>query len=398
MDLPNIEIVVQWKATCDLCTLWQRFGRAARGQDAVGTAILLVEKKDTDKERVAKAERAAKRNKKGAGATKRKAIDVGNHEKAKRPALVDRSLNRELDSEASGSDRPDRELNAVVDSRRVAELAFKEERRAHYGKREKTRLGNSGHKWKNRTCLEVGSPMDDFINAHAFVSCRRIVPEVYFGNDRTREFQLIYSLHTLSLTSQPALNDHLLCDSTSPSGCTRCAPKVRIICCDLCNPGFFEQYCVSATKQTQIPAKSRTKTFEMTATSNSLKMAIFDWRRQHAIEKFGNLVVRRLGAKLLISDEIVERLVTCAHSQTRLSTIEHLITETKWRRDWAEEFGESLLKIIYSHYPQLVPATSTLADVVQLPASDQNVNTSTGKRKSQCSKCKAEGHISMSIP
>jgi superfamily II DNA/RNA helicase len=64
MDLPNIKIVVQWKATCDLCTLWQRFGRVARGQDAVGTAILLVEKKDTNEERVAKAERAAKRKKK----------------------------------------------------------------------------------------------------------------------------------------------------------------------------------------------------------------------------------------------------------------------------------------------------------------------------------------------
>jgi hypothetical protein len=134
----------------------------------------------------------------------------------------------------------------------------------------------------------------------------------------------------------------------------------------------------------------------MTATSNNLKTAIFDWWRRHAIEKFGNLVVRRLGAKLLISDEIVEPLIACAHSQTRLSTIEHLITETKWRRDWAEELDESLLKIIHSYFPQLAIATSPsdmtpLADVVQLP--DQNVNN--GKRKSRCSKCKAEGHISM---
>jgi hypothetical protein len=133
----------------------------------------------------------------------------------------------------------------------------------------------------------------------------------------------------------------------------------------------------------------------MTATSNNLKTAIFDWWRRHAIEKFGNLVVRRLGAKLLISDEIVERLIACAHSQTRLSTIEHLITETKWRRDWAEELGESLLKIVHSHFPQLAIATSTSeADAIQLP--DQNVNS--GKRKSRCSKCKAEGHISMFIP
>ena len=137
----------------------------------------------------------------------------------------------------------------------------------------------------------------------------------------------------------------------------------------------------------------------MTATSNNLKTAIFDWRRRHAIEKFGNLVVRRLGAKLLISDEIVEHLIACAHSQTRLSTIEHLITETKWRRDWAEEFGESLLKIIHSHFPHLAIATSTsdmtpVADVAQPPVQDGN----NGKRKSRCSKCKSEGHISMFIP
>ena len=200
--------------------------------------------------------------------------------------------------------------------------------------------------------------------------------------------------------SQSAHNDHLLCDSTTSSGCTCCAPKVCVICCDLCDPVFFEQYRVPLIKQTRISAKSRTKPFEMTATSNNLKTAIFDWRRRHAIEKFGNLVVRRLGAKLLISDEIVERLIACAHSHSRLSTIEHLITETKWRRDWAEELGESLLEIVHSHFPspQLAIATSTsdmtpLADVVQLP--DQNVNNS--KRKSRCSKCKAEGHISTFI-
>jgi ERCC4-related helicase len=87
MDLPDIKIVIQWKATCDLCTLWQRFGQVAHGPAEVGTAILLVEKKDTEEERVAKAQRAAKRKKKGAG-TKRKATGTRN-EKAKRPALAD---------------------------------------------------------------------------------------------------------------------------------------------------------------------------------------------------------------------------------------------------------------------------------------------------------------------
>ncbi|KAF8227092.1 hypothetical protein L208DRAFT_1496773 [Tricholoma matsutake] len=107
--------------------------------------------------------------------------------------------------------------------------------------------------------------MYDFINPQASINCRRIVPEVYFGNDQTHD--------------QSALNDHLLHNLTTPSGCTRCAPKGCVICCDLCNPGFFEHYRIPLTKQIQIPAKSCTKTFEMTATSNNLKTEIFDWRR-----------------------------------------------------------------------------------------------------------------------
>jgi hypothetical protein len=47
--------------------------------------------------------------------------------------------------------------DAVVDPGRVAELAFKEEQWAHYGKREKT--GNSSYKGKSCPDLEVGSPL-----------------------------------------------------------------------------------------------------------------------------------------------------------------------------------------------------------------------------------------------
>jgi superfamily II DNA/RNA helicase len=206
MDLPYIKTIVQWKATCDLCTLWQRFGRAARGHDAVGTAVLLVEKKDTDEERVARAERAAKRKKKGAG-TKRKATDFGNlREKSKRPALVDRSLNygledslcyRESTNLVGNADGPvDSEPDAVLDPGQMAESEFKKERRVHYRKQERT--GNSSWKGKSRTDIEVGSPMYDFINAHAYVNCRRIVPEVYFGNDQTREFLILFFIQRVS--------------------------------------------------------------------------------------------------------------------------------------------------------------------------------------------------------
>ncbi|TFK37835.1 P-loop containing nucleoside triphosphate hydrolase protein, partial [Crucibulum laeve] len=63
MDISGIQIVVQWKATCDLCTLWQRFGRAARRDGQTATVILLVEKKDVEEERLKAAERAASKKK-----------------------------------------------------------------------------------------------------------------------------------------------------------------------------------------------------------------------------------------------------------------------------------------------------------------------------------------------
>jgi superfamily II DNA helicase RecQ len=96
MDLPNVSIVVQWKATCDMCTLWQQFGRGGRGSGETATAILLVEKKDTEEERQSKAERAAKKRDKareGIG-TKRKANDdLSDNHQAKRPALRDLTSN-----------------------------------------------------------------------------------------------------------------------------------------------------------------------------------------------------------------------------------------------------------------------------------------------------------------
>lgn len=61
MDVPDILLVIQWRATCKLAALWQRFGRAARDKQLTGTAILFAEKEHFDDERVAKAARRAKR-------------------------------------------------------------------------------------------------------------------------------------------------------------------------------------------------------------------------------------------------------------------------------------------------------------------------------------------------
>lgn len=97
MDIADIILVIQWRATCKLATLWQRFGRAVRNKALSGTALLFAEKDHFDDERAAKA--ACKANRKATG--KRATRDAGLTllHPAKRRALVS-------PGRASQSERP----------------------------------------------------------------------------------------------------------------------------------------------------------------------------------------------------------------------------------------------------------------------------------------------------
>ena len=59
MDISDIELVVQWRATCTLPSLWQCFGHGVCDKKLCGTALLLAEKEHFDDEQAAKAARKA---------------------------------------------------------------------------------------------------------------------------------------------------------------------------------------------------------------------------------------------------------------------------------------------------------------------------------------------------
>ncbi|KIJ14138.1 hypothetical protein PAXINDRAFT_79802, partial [Paxillus involutus ATCC 200175] len=61
MDVPGISLVVQWRATCKVAALWQRFGRAVREKALTGTALLFAEKEYFDDEKAVKAARKARK-------------------------------------------------------------------------------------------------------------------------------------------------------------------------------------------------------------------------------------------------------------------------------------------------------------------------------------------------
>src|SRR5258705_4355704 len=85
MDISNIHIVGQWRATCNLSTIWQRWGRAARDRNLQGTVVLFAEKDYFDDVREEKCQRQEARKRKAkrplnthAPASKRRICTSGN--------------------------------------------------------------------------------------------------------------------------------------------------------------------------------------------------------------------------------------------------------------------------------------------------------------------------------
>jgi hypothetical protein len=94
-----------------------------------------------------------------------------------------------------------------------------------------------------------------------------------------------------------------------------------------------------------------------------------------------------------MSDEIVERIVGCAHGD-KLKTAAHILKETHWCENWVDDHTDSLLALIKT-YRDSIPAIQ----VIPLSAStSESTQESTPPLKQQralpkCSRCRQEGHI-----
>lgn len=134
----------------------------------------------------------------------------------------------------------------------------------------------------------------------------------------------------LSMFSHPltATNDYRLCDNTLPEGCQHCIPKDPTICCDICNPAFFDKYNVTLERQPRGTSKSVIKpTLAMTQAHHELKTAIISWWTENAMKKFGPILIRTYGAKLFLPDDYVDRIIICVQGG-KILDVAQLIKET----------------------------------------------------------------------
>lgn len=187
LDLPGVEVVIQWKLKCTMCTLWQQIGRAACRDREEGITVVLVEKTDFD---IHRQKKEATKEKRCQGAKQKAATQLG--PPAKCHTLVDRDLNiKQGNGDHEGSeDESEEEANGMdgqTDHARdtVPWPCIAEDVEVRWGRYTTMQTGiqlRTKGKWHS---LERGSVIDDFVNAKSRgLPCRWEPTMVYFGNDK----------------------------------------------------------------------------------------------------------------------------------------------------------------------------------------------------------------------
>ncbi|KAH9009872.1 P-loop containing nucleoside triphosphate hydrolase protein [Lactarius hengduanensis] len=90
LDIRDVEIVVQWRYTPSLCTLWQRLGRAARNPSAEASGIYVVEPQYMDRQREKAEQRAAAKTAKAQQKQPQRATEPESPSTRKRHAQITR--------------------------------------------------------------------------------------------------------------------------------------------------------------------------------------------------------------------------------------------------------------------------------------------------------------------
>jgi hypothetical protein len=189
-----------------------------------------------------------------------------------------------------------------------------------------------------------------------------------------------------SIFTHKLVSNHAACQSP---GCPCCIVLPSPICCELCNPSAFADFAlVDIAKSSNKPARSRLpKKSALMSHDHDLRKALHEFRKRRTISKFGTPCLINTGPGIIMPNDILQRIVDCAHHH-KIKTTGDLAKETRWSR--VEEFGAEVLEIITSHSP--TPPSSVLWPIHtpnQLPSS----SNTTKLAKRTCSRCNSSDHI-----
>ncbi|KAF8601820.1 P-loop containing nucleoside triphosphate hydrolase protein [Ceratobasidium sp. AG-I] len=381
IDIPDIKLIVQYRVPEKFCTLFQRFGRAARHHTQTGRAVLIAETKyfdDTKRERAERAERARITRER----RKRKQEDDGTTAPLKRqctglaPVKVEESQPVLTDY-----------------SQPATEPATEGSQELHPSSKTTTLTSRS------RKRQPVEDVMDRFINASLrqppAIVCCRAAGNRFFANPED------------------------LKDGDEDYCCSRCCPPPvdPSACCHVCNPVLadFLKDMEAPPPTTRTPRTTTLTQSDLEQWSDKdqvLQDALEAWREQAAEAEWGpNHFIGGFG---ILPDEHIDRLVRLSRRGV-LANLGDLQRELRWH--YHTQFGTKVLDVIQSIYPRLNPpplaqnheanppnppspnfapaasqSTLTQAQDVLLPTAP----ASKGTRTITCSACRAKGHNSRS--
>ncbi|QRV85971.1 Helicase conserved C-terminal domain [Ceratobasidium sp. AG-Ba] len=342
IDIPDIDLVVQYQLPQRYCILFQRIGRAARDQRRTATVVILVEPKYFYKPAILATRQSTTRGK------KRKAEDEGSTTQAPKKRRTGPRTHGAI------SQSEDRQGENNTQSQPGTQLA-------------------PGWHTANSD-LEIEPVMDAFINAkERGTGCRRRPGNQYFANPDV-----------------PQEGDKDFC-------CFRCCPPPPPPerCCDVCHEALVE--CADAKDnptappralpQTTIPAKDFRNWNNI---DHGLREALAIWRDQAAEVRWGpNHLFGGMG---IISDDQMDRIVSLAR-RGRIPSMSKFQRELKWL--YFSQYAVDVLNIVHSSYPP-PPDQSCSQPKHATPSSHPSISPQATKRIMTCSGCGQPGHTSMS--
>jgi hypothetical protein len=119
-----------------------------------------------------------------------------------------------------------------------------------------------------------------------------------------------------------------------------------------------------------------------------------DFQFQTTERKYGHGALDMMGSGLVMSDEVLKRIVLCAHYR-KIESVEELIRETRWIG--AREYFNDIrgLVEIHSPPPKNAPLTTRVPlDIRRQGGASGGLTAAEPKRRSpnHCGKCKELGH------
>ncbi|KAG2060972.1 hypothetical protein BDR06DRAFT_854745, partial [Suillus hirtellus] len=314
-----------------LSTLWQHFGCAVRNMSSEGTAILFAEKEHFDEYKMMKEKR--KQREMPSSQNKQKAVAITNNV----PPVSTRIPTG--DEQSNCSDASDEEIG-------VSNILNQQchENNTMNGKqlwekmqvpREKANINQPRHKTSQPTGLEPG--MDYLINADVCpgIGCQRKVLDAVFENET-------------------AESDHHKCNTSLKTGCLWYLITPPKICCDIHTPEHFTSFMSIIPKHTKQPSCPHITKFSMASIDFKLVDVLEDWREDTTQKLYGQAHLHDLGPSLVMPNDILNRIVDCAHFH-KIKSPTDLLKETHW--SGVDEHGDDIVALILQVSPLPSPST-----------------------------------------